>query len=130
MSSRFRGGSRIEAAAGYARAARYGPLVAVSATAAIGDDGHILYPENAGGQARVCFERALAAAAQLGAMREDVIRTRIYLAPDTDWRAAVDVHCELFRGLDPANTTYFVAGFIPEGALVEVELDAYVLERD
>ena len=24
----------------------------------------------------------------------------------------------------PANTTYFVAGFVPDGVLVEVELDA------
>jgi hypothetical protein len=26
----------------------------------------------------------------------------------------------------PANTTHYVAGFIPEGVLVEVELDAIV----
>ena len=31
-------------------------------------------------------------------------------------------------GIDPANTTYFVSGFIPEGVLVEVELDAIVAE--
>ena len=33
-----------------------------------------------------------------------------------------------FEGIDPANTTLFVAGFIPEGVLVEVELDAWVGE--
>ena len=30
--------------------------------------------------------------------------------------------------IDPANTTYFVSGFIPDGVLVEVELDAIVPE--
>ena len=29
-------------------------------------------------------------------------------------------------GIEPANTTYFVGALIPEGALVEVELDAVV----
>ncbi len=39
-------------------------------------------------------------------------------------------HGEAFAGVDPANTTYFVAGFIPEGVLVEVELDAIVERLD
>ena len=37
-------------------------------------------------------------------------------------------HRELFEGVDPANTTLYVAGFIPPGVLVEVELDAWVTE--
>jgi hypothetical protein len=32
----------------------------------------------------------------------------------------------VFAGGDPANTTYYVGGLIPDGALVEVELDAAV----
>ena len=58
----------------------------------------------------------------------DTVRTRVYLAPESDWRGAVKAHRELFEGVDPANTTLFVAGFIPEGVLVEVELDAWVAE--
>ena len=54
------------------------------------------------------------------------MRTRLYLAPEADWRGAVRAHAEAFAGIDPANTTLFVAGFIPEGVLVEVELDAVV----
>jgi len=30
--------------------------------------------------------------------------------------------------MNPANTTLYVAGFIPPGVLVEVELDAWVTE--
>jgi len=40
----------------------------------------------------------------------------------------VAVHKDLFSGREPANTTWFVHGFIPDGVLVEVELDA-VLEE-
>jgi enamine deaminase RidA (YjgF/YER057c/UK114 family) len=53
-----------------------------------------------------------------------VIRTRVYLAPKADWREAVRAHKELLDGIDPANTTFFVAGFIAEEMLVEVEVDA------
>lgn len=56
------------------------------------------------------------------------MRTRLFLGPDSDWREAVKAHRELFEGIDPANTTLYVAGFIPPGVLVEVELDAWVTE--
>ena len=41
---------------------------------------------------------------------------------------AVSGTAEAFAGAGPANTTYFVSRFIPEGALVEFELDAVVPE--
>jgi enamine deaminase RidA (YjgF/YER057c/UK114 family) len=109
---------------GYARAVRIGATVAVSGTAAIGDGGVASLPGDVYRQTLQAFERALAAAAELGVGLEDVIRTRVYLAPGADWRRAVDAHRELFDDIRPANTTLFVAGFIPEGVLVEVEIDA------
>jgi enamine deaminase RidA (YjgF/YER057c/UK114 family) len=72
--------------------------------------------------------RARLESAVVGADVRDTVRTRVYLAPESDWRGAVKAHRELFEGVDPANTTLFVAGFIPEGVLVEVELDAWVAE--
>ncbi len=57
-----------------------------------------------------------------------MLRTRLLLAPGCDWEGAVRAHAEAFAGIDPANTTYFVSGFIPEGVLVEFELDAVVPE--
>jgi hypothetical protein len=50
----------------------------------------------------------------------------MYLSVDSEWRRAVDAHRELFGDVQPANSTFYVAGFIPEGVLVEVELDAIV----
>ena len=117
----YKEGGGFEEAAAYSRGVRIGVNVAVSGTAARGGG-------DAYEQTREALERALAAAKELGAGRDDVLRTRLLLADGCDWEGAVRAHREAFEGIDPANTTYFVAGFIPEGVLVEVELDAVLVE--
>lgn len=111
---------------GYARAVRSGNWIAVSGTAATGADGQALHPGDVAEQTRRAFEVAIDALVNLGGNVEHVLRTRMFLAPGTDWRAAVDVHREVFGATKPANTTLFVAGFPPPGVLVEVEVDAVV----
>lgn len=128
MIERYRDGSAFEASASYCRAVRSGPAIAVSGTAATGPDGGALHPGDMYAQTRDAFERAIAAACELGAAKADIVRTRVFLVPESDWRGAVRAHQEVFEGIDPANTTLFVAGFIPPGVLVEVELDAWVTE--
>jgi enamine deaminase RidA (YjgF/YER057c/UK114 family) len=117
----FTEGGEFEVRAAYSRAVRIGAHVAVSGTAARGGG-------DAYEQATEALARALAAAAELGARREDVLRTRLLLAPGCDWEAVIAAHREAFEGVAPANTTYFVGGFIPDGVLVEVELDAIVAD--
>jgi enamine deaminase RidA (YjgF/YER057c/UK114 family) len=123
----LRDGGGFEEAAAYSRAVRIGRHVAISGTAPM-DNGTLLHAGDAYAQTRVAIEKALAAAQELGAAPDDVIRTRLLLAAGADWEAAVRAHREAFAGIDPANTSYFVAGFIPDGVLVEVELDAIVPE--
>ena len=122
-----RDGGGFEEAAAYSRAVRVGRHVAVSGTAPM-DDGVVLHPGDAYAQTQTAIAKALAAAAELGARPGDVVRTRLLLAVGCDWEAAVRAHREAFEGIDPANTSYYVAGFIPEGVLVEVELDAVLPE--
>ena len=116
----------FEDVGGYSRAVRSGDSIAVSGTAATGENGQALSPDDVYAQSRECFRRALAAVEALGGTVEDVIRTRIYLVAGVDWRRAVEAHRELFGEVTPANTTVFVAGFPPEGVLVEVEIDAVI----
>ena len=116
----------FEDVAGYSRAVRIGAHIAVSATAATGDDGRALHDGDTYAQTRVAFERALESVRELGGTAADVLRTRMYLGVDADWRRAVDAHAELFEEVRPANSTYFVAAFIPQGVLIEVEVDAIV----
>jgi enamine deaminase RidA (YjgF/YER057c/UK114 family) len=121
MRKTVREGGGFEEAAAYSRAVRIGSHIAVSGTAA----------RNGGdtdAQTAEALSRALAAARELGAGAEDVLRTRLLLTDGCDWEAAVRAHQEAFLGVEPANTTYFVSGFIPEGVLVEVELDAIIPE--
>lgn len=120
---RYREGGGFEEAAAYSRAVRHGSHVLVSGTAAREPDA-APFAGNAYEQAREAIRRALAGAEKLGARPEDVARTRMLLAPDCDWEGAVRAHREAFEGIEPANTTYFVGGFIPSGVLVEIELDA------
>jgi enamine deaminase RidA (YjgF/YER057c/UK114 family) len=127
MRKAVREGGGFEEVAAYSRAVRIGSQIAVSGTAALAG-GVVLHPGDAYGQTLAALRKALDAAASLGAARDDVLRTRLLLAPGADWEGAARAHRELFAGAEPANTTYFVGGFIPEGVLVEVELDAVLRE--
>jgi enamine deaminase RidA (YjgF/YER057c/UK114 family) len=120
----LRSGSPFEELASYSRATRIGDLVAVAGTAATDASGACVPAGDIREQTRECIARALDAAAALGARREDVLRTRLYLLAGADWRAAVEAHGEAFKGVNPANTTLHVAELIPKDCLVEVELDA------
>ena len=125
---RVRSGTPFEHLAGYSRAVRRGPLVVVSGTAALDAAGRALHPGDSYAQTQEGITRALEACAQLGAEPGDVIRTRLFLAPQADWRAAVTAHGDAFRGIDPANTTVTVHSLIPQDCLVEVELEAVITE--
>jgi enamine deaminase RidA (YjgF/YER057c/UK114 family) len=119
MRKKYREGGGFEEAAAYSRAVRIGQHVAVSGTSP--REGGDVYE-----QTREAITRALAAASELGASKYDVLRTRLLLVHGCDWQGAIKAHAEAFAGIDPANTTYFVSGFIPEDVLVEFELDAVV----
>lgn len=120
----LRSGSPFEELASYSRATRAGDLVSVSGTAATDASGACVPADDVKEQTREALRRALEAAEQLGARREDVFRTRVYLLAGADWRAAVEAHGEAFNDINPANTTLYVADLIPKDCLVEVEIDA------
>ena len=124
MHQRYREGAGFEEAAGYSRAARHGTRIAVSGTGDLAGDGRVGHLGDTYGQTRASLERALGAVERLGGRRADVIRTRLYLAPNAAWEEAVRAHKELLGGIDPANTTFFVAGFVADEMLVEIEVDA------
>ena len=124
MPERYREGVGFEDVAGYSRAVRAGNVIAVSGTGDVTADGTVGNPEDTYAQTLAALERALAAVGRLGGRREDVIRTRLYLTREAEWRDAVRAHKELLGGIDPANTTLFVAGFVVPEMLVEVEVEA------
>jgi len=115
--------------AGYSRAARRGGRILVSGTTSTGPDGEVLHPGDSYGQTLEAIAKGLRAVEALGGSRDDVLRTRVYLAPGASWEDAARAHREAFDAVRPANTMLFVAGLIGEGLLVAAELDAELGSR-
>ncbi|MFF9084904.1 RidA family protein [Streptomyces sp. NPDC014991] len=109
---------------GYARAvALPNGLVLVSGCTSI-VDGQI-----AGGgpyeQAVNAFNVALAALAEVGLGRDDVVRTRMYLTHARDVDEVGRAHKELFDSVRPAASMIIVSGFVDPSLVVEVEVEAF-----
>lgn len=117
-------GSPFEDSIGFSRALRVGSRVVVSGTGPIWPDGTC--PDDAGLQARRCFDVALAALEELGASANDVIRTRMYLCDRHDADAVGAVHSAVFGSARPAATMVVVAGLLDPRWRVEIEAEAIV----
>jgi len=118
----YREGVATEELAGYARARRVGPMIAVSGTTALIDRTR---PSGTYEQTRDCLERVIRAVEQLGGAAASIARTRVFLGPGAAWEDAARAHRELLGDFEPANTMLWVAGIIGEGLLVEVEAEAW-----
>ena len=121
-------GSPYEGPTGFSRARRLGNLIAVAGTAPIAPDGSPAHPGDAYRQALRCLEIIERALLELGARRENVIRTRVYLTDSSRWREAARAHSEYFGEIRPACTFVEVKGLLEPEWLVEIEADA-VLEE-
>ena len=89
----------------------------------------MLHPGDSYRQATEAIARALRGVEALGGSAADVLRSRVYLAPDASWEDAARAHREAFDAVRPANTTVYVAALVGDGLLVEVELDAELGDR-
>jgi enamine deaminase RidA (YjgF/YER057c/UK114 family) len=120
-------GSPYEGPTGFSRARRIGRMIAVAGTAPITPDGTPAHPGDVYRQALRCLEIIENALRDLGAARENVIRTRVYLTDAARWREAARAHGEYFGEIRPACTFVEVKGLLEPEWLVEIETDA-VLE--
>ncbi|MEU6142336.1 RidA family protein [Streptomyces sp. NPDC047081] len=121
---RVASGAPWEDAFGYSRAVELpNGLVLVSGCTSIVDG------EIAGGgpyeQAVNAFNVALAALAQVGLGRDDVVRTRMYITHARDVEEVGRAHKELFDTVRPAASMIIVSGFVDPSLVVEVEVEAY-----
>ena len=109
---------------GYSRATRIGDRILVSGTTATGPEGPVAVG-NSGEQARYALEKIRTAIESLGGTLDDVVRTRIYVKPGTDWEAVARIHGEFFSAVRPVCTLIY-AEPIGEEYLVEIEAEAIV----
>ena len=122
--TRVASGSPFEETIGFSRAVRVGDRVIVSGTAPDGS-----CAEDAGDQARRCFEIIGEALVSAGASLGQVVRTRMYLVSPADAEAVGSVHGEVFAGTRPAATMVVVAALLDTRWKVEIEAEAIVAGR-
>jgi len=115
-------GSSYEFRFGYSRGVRHGSLIRIAGTAGLGEDGNVV-SDDVVEQARRALEIIGNALKDLGAVFEDVIMTRIYVADVRDIDSVAVVHGEVFRDIRPA-TSILKVGFIDPRILVEIEAEA------
>ena len=98
-------GGPWEERVGYSRAVRVGSLVFVAGTTAAAEGGGAVGGDDAGAQAREALRRIGLALGQVGA-----------------------AHAEVFGGTRPAATMVEVSRLIDPALLVEIEVDAVVVD--
>jgi enamine deaminase RidA (YjgF/YER057c/UK114 family) len=124
---RIASGSPFEPTIGFSRALRVGDRVLVSGTGPVVPDGRC--PDDAGAQARRCFEIIAAALDEAGASLDDIVRTRMYITTPEVADAVGAVHGELLGNVRPAATMVVVAGLLDPAWKVEIEAEAVVPDR-
>jgi enamine deaminase RidA (YjgF/YER057c/UK114 family) len=119
---RIPSGSPFEPTIGFSRAVRVGDRVVVSGTGPVVPVGRC--PDDAGDQARRCFEIIAAALGEAGTSLDDVVRTRMYITAADHADAVGAVHGELLGHVRPAATMVVVAGLLDPAWKVEIEAEA------
>lgn len=79
-------------------------------------------------QAEQVMQNVREVLAAAGADFDDVVKTTIYLADIGDFAEVNEIYAAYFKGEPPARSTVQAAA-LPKGALVEIDMVAYVGER-
>ena len=120
----IKSGAPWEPLVGYSRAVRVGKFIAVSGSAAVGDDGKLVGAGDAYLQAQRCIEVIRVALEQAGGGLQHVVRTRMYVTDIERWSEIARAHQEAFADVAPATSMVEVSRLIDPGMLVEIEADA------
>ncbi len=115
-------GTRWEPVVGYSRAVRDGNWIAVTGTIGLKPDGTC--PPTAAEQMRQALEIVIASIEALGASRQDILRTRIYVTDIRRWEEIGKVHAEFLGDVRPATTMVEVSALADPAAVLEIEADA------
>ena len=119
-------GTHYETLAGYSRAVRLGNIVHVAGTTATDSDSKPVGIGDSGAQTEFIIQKIERALNEAGAELKDVVRTRIYLTPNTDWKPVIEMHNKYFSEIRPVNTLVYIHALIGDDYLVEMEAEAII----
>jgi enamine deaminase RidA (YjgF/YER057c/UK114 family) len=115
---RVSSGGKYEEMVGYSRAVKVGNQIFVSGTAHTDSVEKDAYVQTA--EALKTIDETLR---RLGGSLDSVVRTRVFIRADVDWKQAARAHREAFDKTRPAST-WLVGAFLDPRILVEIEADA------
>lgn len=121
-------GSPWEPIVGYCRAIRVGNRIEVAGTTAM-RDGEVVGVGNPYEQARFVLQTIEQALQELGAQMSDVIRTRMFVTDISLWEEFGRAHGEFFRDVQPVATMVEVKALIDPLLLIEIEVEALLIEE-
>lgn len=116
--------SPFEEQIGFTRAIRAGPIIAVSGTVGVEEDGSV--SEDAGAQADRCFALIRQHVEALGGHMGDVVRVRMFVTDIKDADAVSAAFSRALKATRPAGTLVAVAGLYDPRWKVEIEADAVI----
>ena len=122
-------GTHYEKIAGYSRAVRLGNVVHVAGTTATDGESKVIGVGDSGAQTEFIIQKIERALNEAGAQLSDVVRTRIYLTPGTDWEPVTAMHGKYFGDIRPANTLLYIHALIGDDYLVEMEAEAIIQDE-
>ena len=102
-------------------------MIWVSGCVGIYDDG--TYPEGLAAQTAQCIRRIGDALERFDAGLKDIVKVRIYTTTIDRWEEIAEIMGPTFEQHRPSNVLIEVSKLV-DGALVEIEAEAYRLPRD